>query len=55
MHNFVHDMLHNSPAAHRIESLWRVRFAKSPNVNININLVDCYRNMKMANHLKLNL
>ena len=29
MHNFVHDMLHNSPAAQRIESLWRVRFAKS--------------------------
>ena len=24
MHNFVHDMLHNSPAAQRIESLWRV-------------------------------
>jgi len=23
MHNFVHDMLHNSPAARRIESLWR--------------------------------
>lgn len=23
MHNFVHDMLHNSPAAQRIESLWR--------------------------------
>jgi len=22
MHNFVHDMLHNSPAAQRIESLW---------------------------------
>ena len=29
MHNFVHDMLHNSPAARRIESLWRVRFLKS--------------------------
>jgi len=23
MHNFVHDMLHNSSAARRIESLWR--------------------------------
>jgi len=22
MHNFIHDMLHNSPAAQRIESLW---------------------------------
>ncbi|KAL9713846.1 hypothetical protein Ac2012v2_003457 [Leucoagaricus gongylophorus] len=22
MHNFVHDMLHNSPAAQRIEALW---------------------------------
>ena len=24
MHNFVHDMLHNSPAAQRIEALWHV-------------------------------
>jgi len=23
MHNFVHDMLHNSPAAQRIDSLWQ--------------------------------
>jgi len=23
MHNIVHDMLHNSPAAQRIDSLWR--------------------------------
>ncbi|KAK7466265.1 hypothetical protein VKT23_004993 [Stygiomarasmius scandens] len=23
MHNFVHDMLHNSPAAQRIEELWQ--------------------------------
>ncbi|KAI0077751.1 HD domain-containing protein [Panus rudis PR-1116 ss-1] len=23
MHNFVHDMLHNSPAAQRIEALWK--------------------------------
>jgi len=23
MHNFIHDMLHNSPAAQRIESLWK--------------------------------
>jgi hypothetical protein len=42
MHNFVHDMLHNSPAARRIESLWRVRFAKSLNVDDNNNLVDSY-------------
>ena len=54
MHNFVHDMLHNSPAAKRIESLWRVRFEKSLNVK-NDNLVDSYRSMKMVNHLKLNL
>jgi hypothetical protein len=32
MHNFVHDMLHNSPAAQRIESLWRV----SPFIHFNI-------------------
>lgn len=25
MHNFVHDMLHSSPAAQRIMSLWQVR------------------------------
>ena len=25
MHNFVHDMLHASPAALRIEALWKVR------------------------------
>lgn len=25
MHNFVHDMLHASPAALRIEALWEVR------------------------------
>lgn len=25
MHNFVHDMLHASPAARRIEALWEVR------------------------------
>lgn len=24
MHNFVHDMLHYSPAAQRIEALWLV-------------------------------
>jgi len=24
MHNFVHDMLHSSPAAQRIEALWHV-------------------------------
>jgi len=24
MHNFVHDMLHNSSAAQRIEALWHV-------------------------------
>lgn len=24
IHNFVHDMLHYSPAAQRIETLWRV-------------------------------
>ena len=23
MHNFVHEMLHNSPAAQRIHSLWQ--------------------------------
>lgn len=23
MHNFVHEMLHNSPAAQRIECLWQ--------------------------------
>lgn len=26
MHNFVHDMLHDSPAAQRINSLWLVRY-----------------------------
>ena len=25
MHNFVHEMLHNGPAARRIEALWQVR------------------------------
>ena len=25
MHNFIHDMLHASPAALRIEALWEVR------------------------------
>ena len=25
MHNFVHDMLHGSPVALRIEALWKVR------------------------------
>ena len=24
MHNFVHEMLHNSPSAQRIEALWQV-------------------------------
>jgi putative hydrolase of HD superfamily len=24
MHNFVHDMLHDSPAAQRIQALWHV-------------------------------
>jgi putative hydrolase of HD superfamily len=24
MHNFVHEMLHDSPAARRIETLWQV-------------------------------
>ena len=26
IHNFVHEMLHNHPAAQRIDALWRVRF-----------------------------
>jgi hypothetical protein len=25
MHNFVHEMLHDSPAAQRMEALWKVR------------------------------
>ena len=25
MHNFIHDMLHATPAALRIEALWKVR------------------------------
>lgn len=28
MHNFVHDMLHGSPAALRIEALWKARFLR---------------------------
>ena len=54
MHNFVHDMLHNSPAARRIESLWRVRFVKFL-IFENDNLANSFRNMRMVNHLKLNL
>lgn len=27
MHNFVHDMLHSSPAALRIEAFWQVRLS----------------------------
>jgi hypothetical protein len=30
MHNFVHDMLHNSPAAQRIEALWKVSLLFTP-------------------------
>lgn len=29
MQNFVHDMLHNSPAAQRIEALWKVIYLLS--------------------------
>ena len=52
MRNFVHDMLHNSPAARRIESLWRVRFVKFLAVKYD-SLVNSYRNMRMVNRLKL--
>jgi hypothetical protein len=42
MHNFVHVMLHNSPAAQKIESLWLVRFFRSVVSSItNYLLLDC--------------
>jgi hypothetical protein len=30
MHNFVYDMLHATPAALRIEALWKVRYFGFP-------------------------
>ena len=30
MHNFVHEMLHHSPAAQRIEALWQVQLSLAP-------------------------
>ena len=30
MHNFVHEMLHHSPAAQRIEALWQVQLWLAP-------------------------
>ena len=30
MHNFVHEMLHDSPAAQQIDALWRVGFSLHP-------------------------
>lgn len=30
MRNFVHEMLHRSPAAQRIEALWQVQLSLAP-------------------------
>lgn len=60
MHNFVHEMLHDSPAAERIKSLWQVRFFCIQESLINDQYINFHggihiRNMKMDNRLRLNL
>lgn len=46
MHNFVHDMLHNVPAAQRMEALWKECFVLTHGPGIAVVYGICNRSMK---------